>query len=44
MVIKGGRRGVVVAHQNWSGKKTVSEAGFDPDKLTSGKVMVYRPE
>jgi hypothetical protein len=44
VVIKGGRRGVVVAHQNWSGNKTVSEAGFDPDSLTAGKVMVYRPE
>jgi hypothetical protein len=44
VVVKGGRRGIVVAEQNWGGNKTVRENEIDPNSLISGKIMVYRPE
>lgn len=44
IVVKGGKRGIVIAEQNWGGNKTVRESDFDPNSLISGKIMVYRPE
>lgn len=44
VVIKGGKRGIMIAEQNWSGNKTVRETGFDPKGLNSGEIMIYRPQ
>ncbi|MEI6604170.1 MAG: hypothetical protein WCP35_02590 [Verrucomicrobiota bacterium] len=43
VVVKGGKRKVTIAEQNWSGHKTVREAEFDSGLLIAGEVMVYRP-
>lgn len=44
VVIKGGRKSGVIAEQNWGGDKTVRESSLDLKDLTSGEIMVYRPE
>lgn len=44
MVIKGGKRNITIAEQNWSGNKTVHEAPFNPKELVSGEIMIYRPQ
>lgn len=44
VVVKGGKRKATVAEQNWGGNKTVRETQFDSSLLTSGQIMVYRPE
>ena len=37
------RRKIVIAEQNWSNHKTVHERTFNPDDLSSGDLMFYRP-
>lgn len=44
VVVEAKRDSIVVAQQNWAGKKTVSEMEFDPETLVSGELMFYRPE
>ena len=39
---KGGR--LLLAEQNWSGRKTVREREFDPEGLIKGELLFYRPE
>ena len=43
-MIKGGKRGIMIAEQNWGGNKTVHEAEFKPKGLVSGGIMIYRPQ
>src|SRR5690606_18639410 len=43
VIVKANRKTIVVAQQNWGGKKTVSEMEFDPSTLVSGELMFYRP-
>ena len=44
VVTKGGKRGMMIAEQNWGGNKTVHEAPFNPKELVSGEMMIYRPQ
>lgn len=44
MVVRGGKRGIMIAEQNWGGNKTVREAEFNPKGLISGEIMIYRPQ
>lgn len=44
VVVKGGKRGIVVAEQNWGGNKTVHERPMDLGGLVSGTLIIYRPE
>jgi uncharacterized protein (DUF2147 family) len=43
VIVKASRKTIVVAQQNWGGKKTVSEMEFDPSTLVSGELTFYRP-
>ncbi len=44
VVVKGGKRSIVVAEQNWGGNKTVHERAMDLGGLVSGTLIIYRPE
>ena len=45
VIVKVDRHGAAtIAQQNWSGNKNVTEAGFNPEDLQSGEIMIYRPE
>ena len=45
VVTRGPKSGrLLLAEQNWSGRKTVREREFDPEGLIKGELLFYRPE